>query len=203
MNKQEIEVKFLIEDMKAVVSTLVKNGAELVSPRVHEFNLRFDTPDRSLSAAFRVLRLRQDTHSRLTFKGPAKTEQGVSTRQEIEFEVSDFETAREFLEALGYEVSIVYEKFRTSYRLNTLEVVLDEMPYGFFVEIEGPQAASIRETAEVLRLDWSARSTLSYLALFEHFKTSQHKATKDLTFETFKNITATPQDLGLTPADHH
>ena len=203
MNKQEIEVKFLIEDMKAVVSTLVKKGAVLVSPRVHEINLRFDTPDRSLSSSFQVLRLRQDTRSILTYKGPSSTEQGVSARQEIEFEVSDFETAREFLEALGYEVSIVYEKFRTSYRLNTVEVVLDEMPYGLFIEIEGSDADSIREAAEALGLDWSTCSTLSYLALFEHFKTSQQKAMKDLTFDSLKNITATPQDLGLTPADHH
>ena len=203
MNKQEIEVKFLIEDMKAAVSTLVKNGAVLISPRVHEINLRFDTPDRSLSSAFRVLRLRQDTRSILTYKGPSSTEQGVSARQEIEFEVSDFETAREFLEALGFEVSIIYEKFRTSYRLNTVEVVLDEMPYGLFIEIEGSDADSIQEAAETLGLDWSARSTLSYLALFEHFKTSRQKAMKDLTFDSLKNITATPQDLGLTPADHH
>jgi len=40
-------------------------------------------------------------------------------------------------EALGYAVYMMYEKYRTTFRLDNLEVVLDELPYGNFVEIEG------------------------------------------------------------------
>lgn len=41
------------------------------------------------------------------------------------------------LQELGYVVSEVYEKYRTTYKLNVLQITLDEMPYGMFVEIEG------------------------------------------------------------------
>jgi len=33
---------------------------------------------------------------------------------------------------------MMYEKYRTTFTIGSLEVVLDELPYGNFVEIEGP-----------------------------------------------------------------
>ena len=58
------------------------------------------------------------TKARFTFKGPSEEEEGgILSRQEIEFVVGDFESAKQFLEALGYEVVVFYEKFRTTYEL--------------------------------------------------------------------------------------
>ena len=54
------------------------------------------------------------------------------------FEVSSFDNAKALLEALGYRVSVMYEKYRTTYDWGGCEVTLDEMPYGDFAEIEGP-----------------------------------------------------------------
>jgi len=201
MDKEEIEVKFLIKDVKHIVSSLVKLGAQLKSPRVHEMNLRFDTPEHSLTNEQRVLRLRKDTRSHLTYKGAALTEQGVSKRQEIEFEVSDFSSTQNLLEALGYEVSVTYEKFRTTYSFHQLEIVVDEMPFGLFIEIEGPGADSIKEASDLLGLNWSAGCTLSYMALFEHFKSTRKMTMENLTFAAFDNIQIEAQDLGLIYAD--
>jgi len=201
MDKQEIEVKFLIQDVKRIVSSLIQLGAELISPRVHEMNLRFDTPEHSLTNEQRVLRLRKDTRSHLTYKGAALTEQGVSKRQEIEFEVSDFSATQNMLEALGYEVSVTYEKYRTTYCFHQLEIVLDEMPFGLFVEIEGPDAESIKEASDSLGLNWSAGCTLSYMALFEHFKSTRKMTMENLTFSAFDNIQVEAHDLGLKYAD--
>jgi adenylate cyclase class 2 len=141
---QELEVKFYLPDLPALRARLETAGAQLVQPRVHEINLRFDTPSGDLTRSYRVLRLRQDTEARLTYKGPGELVDGVRSRQELEFTVSDFGTARHFLEALGYEVSVMYEKYRATYTLRGVLVTLDEMPYGYFAEIEGPDGASIR-----------------------------------------------------------
>ena len=35
--------------------------------------------------------------------------------QELEFTVGDFDMARAFLQALGYQVSMIYEKYRAGY----------------------------------------------------------------------------------------
>ena len=110
MDNQELEVKYLISDLAGLESRVQELGALKFQPRTHEVNLRFDTPSGDLAQKYQVLRLRQDIETRLTFKGPAHTEQGVRIRQEIEFTVGDFDAARLFLEALGFQVSMIYEK---------------------------------------------------------------------------------------------
>jgi adenylate cyclase class 2 len=198
---QEIEVKFLIRDLPRLEALLREQGAELETERVFEANLRFDTPARELTRARRVLRLRQDQRARLTFKGPAQSGSEVNSRQEIEFEVGDFGAARRLLKALGYEVSAMYEKYRATYRLGELEVVLDELPYGNFAEIEGPGAGAIKIAADRLGLRWEARIADSYLGLFERYCTAKNLRLVELSFEAFKNLEIKPADLELSYAD--
>ncbi len=200
-NEQEIEVKFLVRDLAAIAARLQSLGARLSAPRVHETNLRFDTPDGALTRARRVLRLRQDAASVLTYKGPAAPGEQVSMRQEIEFTVSDFQAARRFLEALGYQVSVTYEKYRAMYSLGDLVVTLDEMPFGSFIEIEGPDAASIQAAAADLRLDWGARSVASYLALFSQLCAARGLPARNLMFAELAGVEASAEDLGLRYAD--
>jgi adenylate cyclase, class 2 len=199
--EDEIEVKFLIRSLPQLAGRLEALGAQLSVERVFEVNLRYDSADGSLSQAGRVLRLRRDFNSVLTYKGPAEAGTEVSTRREIEFQVSDFDAARQFLEALGYRVEVVYEKYRTTYQLDNLMITFDEMPFGSFIEIEGPDAASIRVASAALQLDWEARSTASYLGLFYHLKSTKGLKAQNLTFAEMKDLTVSPDDLGLRFAD--
>ncbi len=144
---QETEVKFYILDLPTVEARILDLGGTPIHPRVLETNLRFDTPEDSLAQDYRVLRLRQDSRVRLTYKGPGKFEEGVRVREEIEFEVDDFDAAWALLKALGYHVSLVYEKYRTVYHLDDHEIVLDETPLGNFIEIEGRSGSTIAVTA--------------------------------------------------------
>ena len=77
----ENEVKFLLGDLPGFERRLIQAGANLKHPRIFEINLRFDLPDHQLTAAHRVLRLRKDDRSRLTYKGPADLSQSISSRQ--------------------------------------------------------------------------------------------------------------------------
>jgi len=198
---QEIEVKFFLQDLAAFRQRLLSAGAFLTQPRVKEINLRFDTPQRDLSQKAQVLRLRQDEAAHLTFKGPGALEGGVLSRQEIEFEVSDFAAARRFLEALGYRVFTTYEKIRENFTLAGVQVSLDEMPFGTFTELEGPNPEAIRKLAESLGLAWERRITMSYLELFARLKAQLALPFDDLTFEAFRDLTIRPEDLGVQPAD--
>lgn len=197
----ELEVKFLLANPGAFLNRLKTLGAHLESPRVYETNLRFDTPDRALTRSYQVLRLRQDAKVRVTYKGPGKLEGGVRARQEIEFGLDNFEAAKATFEALGYEVSFVYEKYRTTYHYQNVEIVFDETPLGTFTEIEGPDAASIQTTAHRLGLDWAARINDSYVYLFEKAKLSLGLPFRDLTFENFGDIKVTPVSLGVRFGD--
>ena len=200
-NKLEQEAKFWIDDLKGLESRLKKLGAVLVQERTHELNLRFDTPDRQLSGSFQVLRLRQDRRCRLTYKGPGDPSRSISAREEIEVEVSNLQTAREILEALGYQVMITYEKYRTAYLLNDAEISLDEMPFGTFSEIEGLNEENIRATAVLLEMNWDAHSSLSYLTIFSILKDRFSLEMNDLTFEAFQGVTVSLEEIGLKKAD--
>ena len=201
MNDQELEVKFFVADLAAVEARLQALEARLLQPRVHEVNLRFDTPDGELSRQFRVLRLRQDEAARLTYKGPSEYQEGVRLRQEIEFTVGDFGAAQRFLEALGYRVALMYEKYRTTYELEGVHVTLDKMPYGTFIEIEGPDPASIRHVNEQLGLDWDHRVPESYTMLFERLRDTLDLSFTDLSFANFSGLDISPEDLGIRLAD--
>ncbi len=198
---QEIEVKFLVHDLGNVEKILQELGANQVQARIHEYNLRFDTQDGVLTQRDHLLRLRRDTANRVTYKGPGHTLDEVYHRKEIQFTVSDFDAARVFLEVLGFQVSMIYEKFRTAYSLGDVLVTLDELPFGNFIEIEGPDSTSIKKTSQMLGMHWAARITASYATLFQTACHSLDTKPNNLTFEDFSNIVVLPHHLGVHPAD--
>jgi adenylate cyclase, class 2 len=183
----ETEIKFLIPDIEEFEKQLKAIGGVCHRTRTHEMNFRFDTPDQRLTKNFQVLRLRQDQSVHLTYKGPADPSSEVSVRPEIEFEVSDLVSARQFLEALGYQVAITYEKYRTTYHLENAEIVLDELPFANFVEIEGEDFPSIKRIADQLGLNWTQRIKLSYLAIFYQLKEKFHLSASNLLFSELKD----------------
>ena len=201
MNDQEIEIKLYLSDMPAFRRRVEEQGAILIEARLHEVNLRYDTPGGDLTRNAQVLRLRQDKAAHLTYKGKGDTGGEVYIRREIEFTVGDFQAARAFLEALGYVINLMYEKYRITYKLDGVLVTLDEMPFGNFSELEGPDAESIRRVAEKLGVNWEARIADSYTALFTHLKNGLGLTFRDLSFENFSGITVTPQAMGVQPAD--
>jgi adenylate cyclase class 2 len=114
--------------------------------------------------------------------------------------VDDFEVAKQLLRALDYEIVFTYEKFRTIYAHGVAQVMLDELPYGHFVEIEGDRAA-LEPLADQLGLSWQCAIPSSYHALFEHVICARALAISDLTFGDFADLDIGPADLGVTPAD--
>jgi adenylate cyclase, class 2 len=95
----------------------------------------------------------------------------------------------------------MYEKYRTTYDYNQCEVVLDEMPYGWFCEIEGQSPLSIQQTAEGLGLNWKNRILDSYTFLFAVCRDALGLTFSDLSFSNFKGASVTPRDLGVKPGD--
>ncbi len=202
MNGQEIEAKFFVKNLNRIELRLQELKAQLIQPRIHEINLRFDDANNNLRSSFRVLRLRQDEKARLTFKGPSEEQAGgILSRREIEFVVEDFEKARELLEALGYRVVVFYEKFRATYELNDAHIMLDELPYGQFIEIEGKNAETIHRTADLLGINWSAMVKAGYHALFERVTGKYNLEPSQLSFAALERVNIAAEDLGVQVAD--
>lgn len=184
MTNLELEAKFWLPALLGMREQVLALGAALVTPRHLELNLRFDTPDRRLTSHGEVLRLREADVDSLTYKRSGKH---FEVRQEWEIEVNDSDVARGLLEGLGYEVIHLYEKYREVYKLDHCLVMLDEVPYSCFMEIEGPDLDTIRSTARKLHMDWEARIQRTYLELFEALRETMDPKPTDATFDIFSN----------------
>jgi adenylate cyclase class 2 len=184
----ETEVKIKLGDLQEIEQRLNVAGARMKAGRVYERNVRYDDANNSLTPTGRLLRLRQDTRARLTYKEPGETTSTRAlARPELEVEVSDFETMDLMLHKLGYRVAWIYEKYRTTYELNACEITLDELPFGMFMEVEG-ESESIERVLATLNLAAASRIPASYSDLFFRLKAEHGLAFRDLTFENFKEI---------------
>lgn len=198
---QEREIKFYIADLALIEERLRLTGAVLTRPRTLERNLRLDIGDHRLAREGRLLRIREDDRVSVTYKANARVENGVIARTEIEFEADDARMVQKLFEALGYRVVVTYEKYRAVYRLGDVTVVLDQLPFGDFIEIEAPSNTMIDGVAQILVLKWSRGMAINYLGLFEVLKTRVAIDFKDLTFENFAGLEISAEDLGVQPAD--
>jgi len=200
-DNQEIEVKFCVKNFNAIKQRLRKLGAQKSQSRNFEINYRYDTPDRRLSVESKVLRIRQDSKKWITFKGPGESIDGIRIRQEIEFSISDINSAHLFLQALGYQIFQSYEKYRTVYILNNSHIMLDELPFGTFIEIESTDLISIKNCADILGLQWELNIEAGYLAIYKKLCLVLEINYGDLSFKEFVGTPDMLRTINIFPAD--
>lgn len=194
---QETEVKLYIKAFDNIIQSLNEAGAEVIQERVHERNMRYENEDKSLTDKGVVLRLREDVDITLTYKGTSSVDNGIMSREELEVQISNYDVMEQILNRLGYCPFMFYEKYRTIYALNDTQIMLDEMPFGNFVEIEG-EIDTIESTINLLNLNDVERRPQSYSKLFEFVKHHLELDFNDLTFENFADIDV-PESAFIPP----
>ena len=189
LSYEEIEIKFLVDDLAALRQRVVALGATVATPRTYENNLCFDTPDGQLQQHGRLLRLRRDQRNVLTYKEPPVTpDTDFKVRQEYEIEVSDFAQARAIIDKLGFVPVLRYEKYRETFVYDGAEILLDDTPCGAFVELEGPRER-LETLIAALALDTSRRFTASYGEIFQAVCRTYQLSFTDMTFANFEHCT--------------
>ena len=141
----ETEKKFRLEPKQytKIASRLKKLGADF---RDEVFEENYLHRGGVLDARGAVLRLRKTNgKTTLTYK-EAIPGSNSHVKQKIEFEteVANVDETEQIIGALGYRLSIVYEKRRKTFHLDDVEIVLDELPFGLYMEIEGTHKAIAR-----------------------------------------------------------
>jgi len=167
----EIEAKMKVETFDQVSAALRTQGATLLGEHI-ETDTFFDTPDRTLLAADKGLRLRvasdvktNKTEALLTYKGPVAHGE-LKKRQEIQTPLADPHAMALLLEQLGFKQSLRYQKRRQSWQLDSCRIELDEIPHlGKFVEIEGPGDETVMKVRQKLGLASSPLIKTSYIAM--------------------------------------
>lgn len=133
----EIEKKYRLDKKRQVeiAAKLVELGAEFLSDVFEENYLHRGGLIDEKAAVLRLRKIGNTTV--LTYKERLKMDSDIKHRIEYETEVGDVNATEQIIQALGYKLSVVYEKHRKTWHLGDVEVVLDELPYGYYMEIEG------------------------------------------------------------------
>lgn len=160
-------------------------GAKVETERHFEDNLVLDTDNRNLRRTGKLLRLRiaGGKPGLITFKGQGKISDGVKDREEVECSVSDPDSLLQILSELGFQVSFRYQKYRTVYRMDKIELefCIDETPIGNYIEMEG-DVEQIHIQSERLGFRRSQYITDSYASLYLKWCDERHLQPSNMIF---------------------
>lgn len=151
--KHEYEAKFLSIDVAAIQTKLTALGATQTFPRTLLTRKIFEN-DALDNGAW--VRLRDEgTRSTLTLKQVTDSTT-IDGTTEIETEVTDLQAMADILRRLGLREVRYQENYREEWRLGEVAFDFDTWPdLPTFVEIEGPDEASVRQASALLDLDYA------------------------------------------------
>lgn len=144
----EIEKKYRLTlgERRAIEKRLRELGYK---PKKVEFEENTIYRGGNLEFGKRAMRIRRvNGEAILTFKQRLPTNSSIKHQQENETRVGDPEATHGILLALGFAPALIYEKRRTRWDVGKAKLVIDELPFGLFMEIE----ASERDIKRVEKL---------------------------------------------------
>jgi len=181
----EIEIKFRIENPRALTRALKRAGFKRFTRSTHEMNSLYDLPGEKLRKRGEMLRLRKYGETwMLTHKAKGTTGRH-KVRVELETRVENGEQMDAILRALGFAPTFRYEKYRAEWSDGKGHVVLDETPIGNFGEIEGPPGW-IDRTARALGIGRSDYITETYAPMFFAWKRRSKSTATEMTFRALR-----------------
>ncbi len=133
----EIEKKYHLnsEQKQIVLAALEEVGAKFVCEDFEENSLYRGGILIETNAVLRVRKTQDKTI--LTYKKSLQSEFDTKRQIEHETEVSSAEEIEKIIENLGFTKVLIYEKRRKTWTFRAVEIVLDVLPFGEFMEIEG------------------------------------------------------------------
>src|SRR5882762_10910316 len=144
----EIEKKYrLTKQQRREIERRMRDMSLVPGELEHEENTiyrggRLDQP----GCALRLRRVNGRAY--LTFKRRLPGKSAIKHQQEQEVAVANADSMAAILSALNFRPGLVYEKRRTRWKVGKAKVVIDELPFGLFMEIEAP----IREIKRLEKL---------------------------------------------------
>ena len=150
----EIEATFLEVEHSELRQKLEVVGAQLVQTETEMRRTIYDYPDLRLDKMAAWIRVR-DEGGRITMGFKHRQAETLEGMKEIEFDVSSYDDAKQFMEAIGLTVKAEQESRRETWEHDGCEIMLDTWPWiPPYVEVEGPSEVKVRALSEELGLDW-------------------------------------------------
>ncbi len=160
----EKEVKYQITNPIQLIEQLKKQKAVFRGYHL-EKTIRIDNEAWTFSNAGTFIRLRTGFKNTLTLKKARMKNSEVSERLELEVEIDDIDVCRRIFEEIGLTDSLVMEKYRMMWEIDGTAITIDELPFGVYVEIEGP-IPKIKLLSELLGFQFENRLILTYWEIY-------------------------------------
>ena len=169
---EEIEVKFLDIDVAQIQEKLQVIGAERIGEAPSQIEC-FDYQDHRLAASQAWVRLRTEFEkTELTYKqrlGVTSIDGSTSDTgmKEVQIEISNFESARQFLLSIGLIEKFTEERKRIRWQKDEVEIDIDTWPLlKPYLELEGKTWESLQELATLLGLVWDDHKKFSAMQVY-------------------------------------
>ncbi len=133
---REIELKFKIDNLEELINKLKEEQCEISPIKIQNDTIYVQNLDDTESKEGSVwLRVRKENDKiELNYKKQSKKKM---ESEEIEFEVSSYELANQFLKALGYSPWVEVNKKRRYSKFKEYNICIDEVErLGSFIELE-------------------------------------------------------------------
>ena len=178
----EREIKLRFESVETAREAVLAVGAVPFRERRLQDDRLLDWPDRRLTRARQLVRVRQEPGmATLTFKGAPQSDT-MKVREEIETTADDAEALLSLLDRLGLKVWFRYQKYREEYTRGGVVLAVDETPVGAFAELEGDERG-IATLANALGRGQRDYILDSYRGLFLKERAARGLGSADMVFE--------------------
>ena len=149
----EFEATFANIDKNETRTKLVKAGGQLIKPEFLQMRSVFSLPKgNEIPGAW--LRVRNES-DKVTMSLKIVNGSKIEDQKEIYLVVNNAKAAEEFLETLGCKRKAFQESKRELWKLDDVEVTLDEWPFlEPFVEIEGKSEKSVKKACKKLNFNY-------------------------------------------------
>jgi len=157
----EIEKKYRLssKQRELVLKQLPRIGAKF---KGEEFEENILYGGGTLNPSHSVLRLRRaGKRAILTYKERYPGASSIKHQREDETEIENVQAMDAILQALGFAPILIYEKRRMTWLLRDAQIVVDDLPFGFFMEIGGSES-EIREIEQSLAMKSMRTERLTY-----------------------------------------
>jgi adenylate cyclase class 2 len=178
--KNEIEIKFKIDKPQRVRNLLKEKGGLFIG-KAFERTIRFDTPNKDLEKAGKFLRIKTGFANTITLKERVANS-NYKERREMETTVGDPKEMIMILKKLGFTKTLIMEKYREKWEINKTEVVIDKLPMGNYIEIEG-EKKTINKVIEILNLDAKQKILGTYWDLWREFAQENNIKNENIIFK--------------------
>ena len=176
----ETEVKIEINNLKGFVAKLLENGT-VFKDKDFQRTVRMDTPGLNLEKRKVFLRVRSGLGNTVTLKVKKEENKNYKLRDEYETEVKDINVLTQIFTILGFSKHFVMEKYRANYSYEGVEISVDELPFGIYVEFEGTKEG-INNALKVFGLDKTKRITVTYWHIFDEIKKKNPSLGENIVF---------------------